>query len=91
MLEVLKEGSTLYKWEVGETANHMGYVKNTKGNVFFQNFEPCLSMATFHKLCPTKKMWGIKLSFRSLKKNPDLGKNSALSDFQSQTLIVKTQ
>jgi hypothetical protein len=27
MLEMLREGSSLYKWEVGETANHMGYVK----------------------------------------------------------------
>jgi hypothetical protein len=25
--EMLREGSCLYKWEVGETANHMGYVK----------------------------------------------------------------
>jgi hypothetical protein len=28
MLEMMREGSTLYKWGVGEMANHMGYVKN---------------------------------------------------------------
>jgi hypothetical protein len=28
MLKVLREGNTLYKREVGETTNHMGYVKN---------------------------------------------------------------
>jgi hypothetical protein len=34
MLEVLKEGNTLYKWEVGEMANHMGYVKNANAMLF---------------------------------------------------------
>jgi hypothetical protein len=27
VLEMLREGSSLYKWGVGEMANHMGYVK----------------------------------------------------------------
>jgi hypothetical protein len=43
MLEVLKEGNTLYKWGIGETANHMGYVKNAIV-VIFQNFEPRFNM-----------------------------------------------
>jgi hypothetical protein len=25
MLEMMREGSTLYEWGVGEMANHMGY------------------------------------------------------------------
>ena len=41
MLKVLREGTTL---EVGETANHMGYIKNAIIVFFFQNFEPYLSM-----------------------------------------------
>jgi hypothetical protein len=36
---------------------------------------------TFLKLCPTKKMWGIKLSFHSQNKTLDLNKKSALGDF----------
>jgi hypothetical protein len=28
MLGMMREDNTLYKWWVGETANHMGYVEN---------------------------------------------------------------
>jgi hypothetical protein len=28
MLEMLREGNSLYKWGIGETTNHMGFVKN---------------------------------------------------------------
>jgi hypothetical protein len=42
MLEILREGSTLYKWGVEETANHMGYVKSNE-NGKFQNFESRLT------------------------------------------------
>ena len=43
------------------------------------------------KLCPTKKMFGIKLSFHSRKKLLIWTKTPPLVIFQSQTLIVKTQ
>jgi hypothetical protein len=54
--EILRGGSSLYKWVVGETANHMGYVKNNK-NGRFQNFEPRLSMVNqfFSKFVQLRK------------------------------------
>jgi hypothetical protein len=53
----------------------MGYVENAIAMFFSE-----LCKSTFLKLCPTKKMWGIKLSFH-WKKNLNLDKNSALGDF----------
>jgi hypothetical protein len=46
MLEILREDNALYKWRIGKTANHMGYVKSNE-NGKFQNFEPCLTMVNW--------------------------------------------
>jgi hypothetical protein len=32
MLEILREDNALYKWRIGKTANHMGYVKSNEND-----------------------------------------------------------
>jgi hypothetical protein len=68
MQEFLREGSSLYKWVVGETANHMGYVKSNE-NSKFQNFEPHLSMVNqlFSKFVQLRKCG--KSSYLSIAEN----------------------
>jgi hypothetical protein len=77
---------------VGEMANHMGYVKNAMAmfiSELWASFKH--SKSTFLKLCPTKKIWGIKLSFHSRNKLLIWTKTPPWVIFQSLTLIVKTQ
>jgi hypothetical protein len=66
---------------VGETANHMGYVKSNE-NGKFQNFEPHLSMVNqlFSKFVQLRKCGEPSYLFIT-EKYLDLDKNSAFGDF----------
>ena len=63
MLEMLRENSSLYKWGVGETWNMSKIQLLCSLLELWTSFKH--GKSTFLKLCPTKKMLGIKLSFHS--------------------------